>query len=122
MVSSRPSVDIKISNDSTNDLTWVYVRWDEVEEYGAGVLPPGVSSVSLYDTLPKTPKSDIAFVEFVDAKDGWTGRDNSKRKTYQIPLNVSALKRLSTGHYVVTFSILSFTKASLQIKIKEEDK
>ena len=117
--SSRPSVDIKISNDSTNDLTWVRVCWDEGEQR-AGVLPTGVWKVSMDAGLPKKPKSDTAFVEFADAKDGWTGSDNSERKRYRLPLDVSALKRLSAGHYCVTFSILSFTEAKLQIEKKDK--
>jgi hypothetical protein len=118
---SRPSVDIKISNNSTNDLTWVRVRWDEGEQR-AGVLPAGVWKVSLDAGLPKKPKSDTAFVEFVDDKDGWTyqGSPNSERKRYRIPVDVSPLRQLAAGYYRVTFSILSFTEAKLQIEKKDK--
>jgi hypothetical protein len=119
--SSRPSVDIDIRNDSTNRLNWVKVLWDEGEQT-AGVMIPGASKVSLDAGLPKRPKSDTAFMEFVDDKDGWTyqNKPNSERKRYRIPVDVSALKRLSAGHYRVTFSILSFTEARLQIQKKEK--
>ena len=119
--SSRPSVDIDIRNDSTNDLNWVSVLWDEGKQT-AGVLRHGASSVSLDAGLPKKPKSDTAFMEFVDDSDGWIyqGRPTSERKRYRIPVDVSALKRLSAGHYRVTFSILSFTEARLQIQKKEK--
>ena len=117
----RPSVDIEIRNQSTNDLNWVGVHWDEGEQT-AGVLPPGVSKVLLDAGLPRSPKADTAFMEFVDDKDGWTyqGKPNSERKHYRIPVDVSALKRLSSGHYCVTFSILSFTEARLQIEKKDK--
>jgi len=114
----RPVVDIKISNDSTNDLTWVRVCWDEGEE-SAGVLPAGIWKVSLDAGLPKKPKSETAFVEFADEKDDWTGKDNSQRKRYRIPVDVSPLRQLTAGHYGVTFSILSFTEAKLQIEKKD---
>jgi len=118
---SRPSVDIEIRNASTNDLNWVSVRWDEGEQT-AGVMSAGASAVLLDAGLPKAPKSDTAFMEFVDDKDGWTyqGRPNSERKRYRIPVEVSPLKRLSAGHYRVTFSILSFTDAKLTIQKKEK--
>jgi len=115
-------VDINISNDSANDLNWVRVRWDEGEQT-AGVLPARASKISLDAGLPKAPKSDTAFVEFVDDKDGWdyhSKRPNSERKHYIIPVDVSALKRLSSGHYRVTFAILSFTEAKLQIEKKDK--
>ncbi len=113
----RPSVDIEIRNDSTNALNWVTVQWDDREQT-AGVMPSGVSKVSLDAGLPKAPKSDTAFVEFVDDKDGWTynGRPNSERKRYRLPVDISELKRLSAGHYRITFSILSFTEAKLHIQ------
>ena len=119
--SSRPSVDIDIRNDSTNHLNWVSVLWDEGKQT-AGLMIPGASSVSLDAGLPKKPKSDTAFMEFVDDNDGWTsqGRPNSERRRYRIPVDVSALKRLSAGHYRVTFSILSFTEVRLQIQKKEK--
>ncbi len=118
----RPSVDIKISNESTNDLNWVCVLLDEREQC-VGVLPAGVWKENLDAGLPKTHKSDTAFVEFVDEKDGWHYQDNSpnsERKLYRIPIDVSALRQISSGHYNVTFSILSFTEAKLQIE--KEDK
>ncbi|MEI9864809.1 MAG: hypothetical protein WDN00_09700 [Limisphaerales bacterium] len=119
--SSRPSVDIDIRNDSTNDLDWVKVRWDDGGQ-SAGVLPVGVSKVSLDAGLPKSPKSDTAFIEFADDKDGWVylARPNSERKRYSIPVDVSSLKRLSAGHYRVTFSILSFTEGKLLIERKDK--
>ena len=118
---SRPSVDIDIRNDSTNHLNWVSVLWDEGKQT-AGVMIPGASKVSLDAGLPKKPKSDTAFMEFVDDNDGWTyqGRPTSERKRFRIPVDVSALKRLSAGHYRVTFSILSLTEARLQIQKKEK--
>lgn len=114
---SGPSVDIRISNDSTNDLTWLSVRWDEGQQE-AGVLSAGVWKESLDAGLPKKPKSDTAFVEFADDKDGWSdqGSPNSERKLYRIPVDVSPLRQLAGGHYRVTFSILSFTEAKLQIE------
>jgi hypothetical protein len=68
--------------------------------------------------LPKEGKSDTAFFEFVDDKDGWTSqaRPNSERKQYRIPVDVSAVGRLSPGHYRLVFSILSFTEAKLKIE------
>ena len=115
----RPSVDIDIRNDSTNALNWVRAQWDD-REITAGVMIVGASSVYLDAGLPKSPKSDTVFIEFVDDKDGWTGRANSERKRYRIPVDVSAVKQLSTGHYRVTFSILSFTEAKLTIAKKEK--
>jgi hypothetical protein len=97
------------------------VLWDDGKQR-AGVLPAGVSKVSLDAGLPKSPKSDTAFIEFSDRKDGWIygARPNSQRKRYRVPIDVSALKRLSGGHYRVTFSILSFTEGKLQIERKEK--
>ena len=122
MTPRRPSVDIEIRNDSTNELNWMRVKWDEGEQ-SAGVMPPGKSAVLLDAGLPKAPKSDTAFMEFVDDKDGWTyspGRPSSERRRYRIPVDVSALKQLSPGHYRVTFSVLSFTEARLQIQKKDQ--
>ena len=118
---SRPSVDVAIVNDSSNRLNWVSVHWDEGEQ-SAGIMSPGVSKVFLDAGLPKAPRSDKAFIEFVDENDGWTYQDrpNSERKHYRIPIDVSALKQLSSGHYEVTFSIRSFTEARLTIEKKEE--
>jgi hypothetical protein len=117
----QASVDIEIRNDSTNELEWVSVKWDDGEK-SAGVLPPGVWKVELDAGLPKNPKSDTAFMEFVDDRDGWVyqARPNSERKRYRIPVDVSALKRLSPGRYHVTFSILSFTEATLQIEKQDK--
>jgi hypothetical protein len=116
---SRPSVDIDIRNDSTNALNWVSLQWDG-RKITAGVMIVGASSVYLDAGLPKSPKSDTVFIEFVDDKDGWTGKANSERKRYKVSVDASALKLLSAGHYRVTFSILSFTKARLQIQKKEK--
>jgi len=115
------TVDIEIRNASTNRLNWVRVLWDEKQQT-AGILIPGASSVSLDAGRPKNPKSDTAFMEFVDDHDGWApqGRPTSERKRYRIPIDVSALKRLSSGHCRVTFSILSFTEARLQIQKREK--
>ena len=117
----RRSVDIEIRNGSTNFLNWVAVLWDDGEQR-AGVMPPGVSKISLDAGLPKSPKSDTAFIEFVDRNDGWINgaRPNSERKHYRIPVDVSPLKRLNSGHYRVTFSILSFTQAELKIEKKDK--
>jgi hypothetical protein len=117
----RRSVDIDIRNDSTNFLNWVAVLWDDGKQT-AGVLPPGVSKISLDAGLPKSPKSDTAFIEFVDRNDGWINgvTPNSERKHYRIPVDVSPLKRLTSGHYRVTFSILSFTQAELKIEKKNK--
>jgi hypothetical protein len=120
---SRPSVDIDIRNNSTNFLNWVAVLWDDGKQT-AGVMPPGVSKISLDAGLPKSPKSDTAFIEFVVYNDGWINgaRPNSERKHYRIPVDVSPLKRLGSGHYRVTFSILSFSQADLKIEKKEDRK
>jgi len=115
----RPSADIDIRNDSANALNWVRVQWDD-REITAGVMIVGASSVYLDAGLPKAPKSDTVFIEFVDDKDGWTGRANSERKRYKIPVDASALNLLSAGHYRVTISILSFTEAKLQIEKKDK--
>jgi hypothetical protein len=116
----RPTVDIKISNDSTNDLNWVRVCWDD-EKQTAGILSAGDWKVSLDTRLPEAPKSDTAFVEFVDDKDGWKydgGTPNSERKHYRIPVDVSALKRLAPADYVVIFSILSLTEAKVVVSFQ----
>jgi hypothetical protein len=117
----RRSVDIEIRNGTTNFLTWVAVTWDDGKQT-AGVMPPGVSKINLDAGLPKAPKSETAFIEFVDRNDGWINgaRPNSERKHYRIPVDVAPLKRLSSGHYRVTFSILSFTQAELKIEKKDK--
>lgn len=88
----------------------------------AGVLRPGIWNVFVDAGLPKHPKSDTAFIEFVDEKDGWVygARPSAERKRYRLPVDVSPLKRLSTGRYKVTFSIQSLTEAKLWIEKKND--
>lgn len=119
---SPPSVDIEIRNDSTNDLNWVRVQWDDGEKT-AGVLPPGISKVDLGANLPRAPKSYTAFMEFADENDGWdykSGKPNSERKLYRIPIDVSPLKQLGSERYLVTFSVLSLAEAKLTIKKRSD--
>ena len=101
------SLDISVRNDTTNALDWVELVWDGPSVVG-GILSPGISKTTMDIGIPK---SDTASLEFVT---------KTNRQPHKIAIDVSALKRLSSGRHDVVISIRSVNEAALLIDAKDQ--
>ncbi len=121
----QPIVDVTVQNNTTNQLGWAEVNWGEGSSISVGVFAPHTGK-TYYDTsFPKSVKTNIATIEFVDEEDArlHIGSEDErlalrKQSIRRVPVDVSPLRRLAPGHYHVTVSLLSLTNAELVIQTK----
>ncbi len=94
------AVDITLSNNSTNALDWVTLRWEGPNVPG-GILSPGVTSTAVGVAWPNLPSAKLDFV------------DKESRKPYSIDLSLAEINKLvgSGKCHSILIRILSYDKA-----------
>jgi hypothetical protein len=120
--------DITVRNDSTNHLDWASVEWGSLS-LGAGVMPPGTFSTSLYERIPSDITTNLAVIKFINEDSpglNWESgsseevRSRRAKSWTEIPVDVSQVLLHRHEHCDITFRILSPTNAEVLIKRKTE--
>ena len=101
-----PVLNFTTHNATSTDLNWVTINWGEWQ-ISSGVLSAGIFASQYYPVRREPPHSDSASLTFIE---------DSSRQRHNIPLNVSEVRQLRDGIYMVTFRITSLTNADVVIK------
>ena len=103
--SHNVSLDLSVSNAMTSAY-WV---WSDTSVCSAGILSPGVSSTDL-DIPP--PNIDTVILDLV--------ADTNRQHHATIKVDVSPLRRLSSGRHEAVISLVSESQAKLYIDGHEQ--
>jgi len=98
-------VDISLSNNSTNAIDWLKLKWNGPYVPG-GILPPEVSKTTVNAEWPNVSTAKLTFV------------DEKTRKPYVIDLSFPEVnEQVRAGKcHDVTIRILSYDKADVICK------